>query len=477
MSATHLGRRPLVLGACAALAGCGTRLPRQVDRPALAQAEASLPSPPVSNHPPRDRTALDAALAALVNDAEAPWAQISALAIRQGEVVYTGHFGRRRIHPDDRAQDLPVNDRTMFRVASISKLVVSVAIMRLLDQGRVDLDADVSDALGWPLRHPDHPTRPITLRLLMTHRSGLSDAGGYTWGTDVALREVLMPSGRLYRTGLAWHRGRAPGSWFNYVNLNWGVIGTVMERLTGERFDQLMNRLVLQALGLRGGFNPAALAAGDARDIATLYRRRRMDGPREIWEPTGPWRPQADDPLAGFPMPPAGLDRYEPGTNGTLFGPQGSLRISAADLGTLMQMLLNGGRHRGQAFLSARALDLLASEQWRYDPARPNGDTLDDGMLCWALGPQRFTDASGPGRGDRLIEGGGLTGWGHMGDAYGLLGAFVLDPLNRNGMVTLMAGPSRNPYLPKGRWSSMARDEERVMTHTWRLGVQQRPAD
>lgn len=421
---------------------------------------------------PLDGTRLDRELSSIVTDPVSPWAQVSTLAIRGGQVVYGGHFGRRYIHPTDRALDLPVNERTMFRIASISKLVVSVAVMRLVDEGRLDLDADVSQALGWRLRHPQHPQAPLSLRLLMTHRSGLNDAGGYNWGAEVALREALQPGGRLFRDGVAWRADRAPGTWFNYTNLNWGVIGTVMERATGERFDRLMHRLVLQPLGLRGGFNPAGLPGDDADDLATLYRRRRMEGEREIWEPDGPWVPQADDHRPGRPRPQAGLEAYVPGTNGTLFGPQGSLRISVADLGTLMQMLMNGGQHRGQALLSPRALGLLASEQWRFDPARPNGDTLDDGMLSWALGPQRFTDVSGPGRGDRLVEGGGLTGWGHMGDAYGLLASFVLDPVRRHGMVTVISGPSRNPYTPKGRWSSMAQAEERVMTAVWRGAVQ-----
>ena len=476
MTSPTLRRRPLILSTGAALAavagmpvlgGCAGTL-GVVAFPGAGSGERMAELPPQT---PPDRAALDRTLSSIVTDPASPWAQVSTLAIRDGQVVYGGHFGRRYIHPTDRALDLPVNERTMFRIASISKLVVSVAVMRLVDEGRLDLDADVSEALGWRLRHPQHPQTPLSLRLLMTHRSGLNDAGGYNWGADVALREALQPGGRLYRDGVAWRADRAPGTWFNYTNLNWGVIGTVMERATGERFDRLMHRLVLQPLGLRGGFNPAGLPGDDADDIATLYRRRRMEGEREIWEPDGPWVPQADDHRPGRPRPPAGLEAYVPGTNGTLFGPQGSLRISVGDLGTLMQMLMNGGQHRGQTLLSPGALAQLSTEQWRFDPARPNGDTLDDGMLSWALGPQRFTDASGPGRGDRVFEGGGVTGWGHMGDAYGLLASFVLDPVRRNGMVTVISGPSRNPYTPKGRWSSMARTEEQVMTAVWRGAV------
>jgi len=411
-------------------------------------------------------------LEALVGDHPGAWGQLCTLAVRNGQVVYRSHHGRRTIHPQDRALDRPVTPRTLFRVASISKLVVAVAVMRLVDQGRLDIDADVGDVLGWRLRHPDYAQQPISLRMLMSHRSGLSDAGGYVWGPAVVLREVLHPAGSLYRGGLSWRRQRAPGTWFNYVNLNWGVVGTVMERVTGERFDQLMRRLVLQPLGLRGGFLPSALADDELQDLATLYRRRRLDGEREIWEPEGPWWPQVDDYRAGRPPAPVGLDRYVPGSNATVFSPQGGLRISCDDLGVLMQMLLNGGRHGGQLLISENAMRLLSTEQWRYEAQVPNGDTLDEAMVSWALGPQRFTDRSGPGRGDRLVEGGGFSGWGHLGDAYGLLGTFALDPVRRNGLIVLLVSPSRSPYNPKLDWTSLAPDEGRVLSALWRRALQ-----
>lgn len=480
-----MSRRTLLISACAAwtgvplLGGCAGSL-GVVTYPGAASGERMTETPPEAARP-RSLRAIDPApvdreLQALVVGPEAPWAQVSAVAVREGQVVYSGHFGRRFIHPTDRTQDLPVTESTLFRVASISKLVVSVAVMRLVDQGRLDLDTDVSDVLGWPLRHPQFPQAPISLRLLMTHRSGLSDAAGYTWGVDTALQEVLSPGRRLYGHGAAWQRDRAPGSWFSYVNLNWGVIATVMERAAGERFDHLMNRLLLQPLGLRGGFQPAGtiaelpaqFPAEVADDVATLYRKRRTQGEREIWESEGAWVPQVDERRTGASSPSAGLAHYVPGINGTLFSPQGGLRISTVDLATLMQMLLDGGRHRGRALVSAASMAELSREQWRFDPARPNGDTHRDGMLSWALGPQRFTDASGPGRGDRLVQGGGVKGWGHLGDAYGLLASFVVDPVRRSGMVTILGSPSRDPQLRQGRWSSMARDEERVMTAVWR---------
>ena len=66
-----------------------------------------------------------------------------------------------------------------MRVASISKLVVAIGVMRLVEQEKADLDADVSGYLGWTLRNPNHPTQIITLRQLLSHTSSVRDAGKY----------------------------------------------------------------------------------------------------------------------------------------------------------------------------------------------------------------------------------------------------------------------------------------------------------
>jgi CubicO group peptidase (beta-lactamase class C family) len=425
------------------------------------------------------KPALDRDLAALVADPRHPLLNVSALAIRDGRVVYQNQFGRRIVDSNDPSRDRPIGPDTLFRIASVSKLGVAVAVMRLVEDGKLSLDADVSDTLGWPLRNPAFPERPITLRHLLSHRSSLTDGSPamYWWDVGVSLQDVLSPGGRLYRPAAYWRGDRGPGDWFNYVNLNYGVIGTVMERASGERFDRLVQRLVLTPLGLRGGFNPADFPAADVARIAPLYRKRRDEGERETWEPEGPWRVHADDFTRSAPQPPANLDRYVIGSNGTVFGPQGRLRISVADLGVLMRMLLNEGRHGGRAFLQPASVQALSAEQWRMDRLRPNGEAHQDWALSWGLGVQRFidhsaTDQRGPARGDRLVEGGGFTGWGHLGDAYGLKAAFALDPGQGQGLVVVTSGPGVDPASHAGRWSAMDRWQEQAITAVFRRALQ-----
>lgn len=463
-SLAAMQRRPLL-----ALA----TLPLAAELPACTTTFATaVPTPPP---PPVDHAALDHALAALVNDPHHPVVSVQALAIRQGQVVYRGAFGHRHLghhatplSRQGRADEapLPMTTRTLVRVASISKLVVAVAVMRLVEAGVLDLDRDVSTWLGWPLRHPAFPDQALSLRLLLSHRSGLSDAGEtYSFDGSVALQDVLQPGGRHFADGRSWRAGRAPGTVFEYVNLNFGVVAQVMEGATGERFDRLMQRLVLQPLGLRGGFNPADFPAADQADIATQYRKRRDEAGREVWNPAGPWVVQADDFRHTLPEPPPGLAGYTVGRNGTLFGPQGRLRICLDDLGLLMQVLLAGGRHQGRAFLQPASVAQLAAEQWRLAPDGRNGDVGRDWARSWGVGVQRFTDHSGGvNRGDRLTEGGGLTGWGHTGDAYGLQGLFVLDPERQRGLVLLITGPGVDPATWPGQWSALTRWQERAST-------------
>jgi CubicO group peptidase (beta-lactamase class C family) len=415
---------------------------------------------------PAFAAALDAELAAIVDDPEQPLASLSVLAVREGAVVYEAQFGRRYIHPSDRSKDRPATAQTLYRVASITKLATTLGVMRLVESGALDLDADVSRHLGWTLRNPHFPDAPITLRMLLTHTSSLRDDAGYSgWPPGTSLRDFLVPGGALHGDGRMWSARARPGEWFSYANLPWGVVGTVMEKATGERFDRLMRRLVLDPLGLAGGFEPAELPARQLDQLATLYRKREGPEGRERWDPGGPWVAQVDDHRSSPPVHRA-AGGYEIGTNGILFGPQGNLRASAADLGRVMRMLMDRGEIDGRRFLRPETVDLMLARQWS---AATNAGTSTYGtarsrMNAWGLGNQHFTDAGGAGSGDRLVEGGGFRGVGHHGDAWGLNGILAFDPETRDGMVYLTGGPGSDPALKPGTYSSFHRYEERIMT-------------
>lgn len=432
-------------------------------------------------------TKLDTELASIVNDPAHPLASLSVVAVRHGKIVYHQQFGNRFIDPLNAANNKPANNATLYRIASISKLVTTLGVMKLLEEGKLKLDQDVSDYLGYKLRHPEFPDTPITLRMLLSHRSSLRDDAGYYWEAKlgVDLKDVLVPGGKLYGTGAAWTKNIKPGTYFEYANFPWGVIGTIMERVTGERFDRLMQRLIFEPMQLHGGFNPADFPAAEVADIATLYRKRTEVDGKEIWNTSGPWVAQVDDYSKTAPQPRA-LSDYVIGTNGTLFGPQGSCRLSAEGLAQIMFMLMNHGKHGSKQILAKKTVALMLSEQWRHNRqsgARSNGDTYKGEFQAWGLGTQIFRDmqeldkaqcsAQGHGcfKGDRLVEAGGVTGFGHFGDAWGLTSAIVFNPKTRDGMIFLSGGPGFNPETVKGKYSSMFRYEEQILTALDRYAI------
>lgn len=416
--------------------------------------------------PAQARVQLEHELATIAMDPSCELASLSVLAIRNGQVSYEGQFGRRFIGTGG-LPDKPVEGDTKFRIASISKMMTTLGLLRLVEAGKVELDADVSDYLGFRLRNPNFPDTPILLRHLLTHTSSLRDDAGYSWGTDTAMRDVLLPGARLYGDGRMWAANAGPGAYFTYCNLGFGLVGTIMERVTDERFDRLMDRLLIAPLGLHASYHPADLPPADLDQLATLYRKRTVD--TEVWDPTGPWIAQADDYSKAPPTLPAGIEQYVIGANATPFSPTGGLRISARDLGVIMTMLMNGGVIDGTRILQKATLDRMFSRQWTYDGH--NGDTAGGLLNAWGLGNEQFPDQAE--NNTRLVEGGGFSAVGHLGDAYGLMSVFVADLKRKNGMIVLVGGTSTDPFGPSnhGQYSSLARFQERVLTALYRRAI------
>ncbi|HEY1042986.1 MAG TPA: serine hydrolase [Telluria sp.] len=406
-----------------------------------------------------------------------PLPSLAVVAVRHGEIVYSKQFGSKRLATATtpaRAADA----NTMYRIASISKFVTTLGTMKMVEQGKLSLDADVSNYLGYRLRNPNFPDHPVTLRMLLTHTSSVRDDGGFKYAPAVHLKDVLLRDGRYYGEGKAWTKNAPPGQYFEYVNFNYGIIATIMERASGERFDRLMRQLIFDPMEMKAGFYLADFAPANINDIATLYRKREKDGD-EVWDPKGPWIAQADDFGVEAPVAPAGMDNYKVGTNGTVFGPQGSLRISANELATIMLMLMNEGRYGDRQILKAGTVSTMLARQWTLSTAGKNGNGNSDNFHglyhAWGLGNQHFTDTStvknGRASGDRLVNGGGFTGVGHLGWSWGLNALFVFDPKTKNGMIYVASGVGDNPDLHPGEFSSEAEFQERITEALYRGAI------
>ena len=206
------------------------------------------------------------AIGPILTTAAALAAPVSAVPVSSARV----EFDTRRI---DKIRVTGVADKTSaraltpddsVRVASVSKLVVAMGVMRMAESGALDLDRDVSTYLGWTLRNPTYPDVPLTLRMLLSHTSSLRDDADYA-----------VPLGDSVRARVgnarAWDVDHRPGGWFRYSNLNFPVVASIMETVTGERFDKLMTRVVFTPLKLDACFNwPMCSDAKLARKVV-LY--------------------------------------------------------------------------------------------------------------------------------------------------------------------------------------------------------------
>lgn len=402
---------------------------------------------------------------------EAELSGLAALAIVEGETVFEGARGRRYIDPTDPSRDLPVTPDTKFRVASMSKPVVALALMALAERGLVDIRSDVSEYLGWELRNPAWPDRPISAEMLLSHSSSLRDGETYNLPLPHAIEECFRPRTEYWEGGAHFAASRrdrdlSPGRYFAYCNLGFGVLGTLIERVTGKRFDLHMYEDVFPALGMGASFNPNLLSDADFGKLAVLYRK---GGDDRSWDPAGPWLAQFDDHRGRRPacpcrlapgLGPEALEDYVVGTNGTLFSPQGGMRASVRDLGRLVRFLIEGDA--SNSYLSKASIEDMTRSRWVWDPLLANGDLYGGLSRETGLGLIRITCTKDEAGSDFLLPEGGPRLWGHHADAYGLLGGLAFDRSSRSGYAYIIGGTGRDPEGFRGRYSSWFRWEEEI---------------
>jgi CubicO group peptidase (beta-lactamase class C family) len=342
------------------------------------------------------------------------------------------------------------------RVASVSKLVVGIGIMQLVEAGKLDLNADVSTYLGWPLRNPAFPDRPITLTLLLSHTSSVRDHDDQY---AVALGDTVQATMADPRS---WDLQHGPDDgYFTYSNMNFPIVASIVERVTGERFDRWMRAHVLEPMKLDACYNwPTCSDAMVARAV-------ELDGPggKPLKDDLHGARPAC--PVLVKDGEPCDLNRWKLGENGGLFAPQGGLRISMTGLARVGQMLLNNGTLEGVRILSPQSVDTMFTEVWRLNGA--NGytrETDDDGFYCsYGRATQRIPTRVPGCHDDMGTQGAVLVG--HAGDAYGLKAGLWLDRARGRGIAYFVTGVPE--HAVRDNRSAFTAAEARAFRRTYAL--------
>ncbi|WP_298335465.1 serine hydrolase [uncultured Erythrobacter sp.] len=341
-------------------------------------------------------------------------------------------FDRETIEPlivegiADRTSGRFVEANDPVRIASISKLIMALAAIRLAEDGVVDLEADVSEYLGYKLRSPGFPDAPVTLAQLLSHRAGLRDAAGYVIPLGESLEDRL-------KDPESWYADTPPGEApFEYANIGSPVVASVLEAASGERYNALLERLVFGPLEVEACANWIGCSPEMAAQAVTLYRDTgeiARDDPASL--PPSCTLPVADGVECT-------LDDYVPGSNASVFSPQGGVRIGMVDLARIGQALVQ----EGDGLLTEKSLTAMLGSA---DPPIEGQEFFCGyGYHVQALEtPERECM-------DPLFND-GIKRYGHAGEAYGLRSGLWFDPVSGTGIAYFISAiPPRQSAEDEG---------------------------
>lgn len=329
---------------------------------------------------------------------------LSLAVVKDNKIVYTHAFGHKDLNTLQ-----PLTTNTIFRIASISKSFVATAIMTLVDAGKLTLDTDASTLLNFPLRNPNHPDNPITVGMLLSHTSSINDSEGYYISYD-CINPVTNPNWRkCYNT-------YAPGTGYEYCNLNFNLLGIIIEKLSGERFDHYVEHHILNPLEITGSF---CVNSVDRNRCAMLYA---WDGKQFEAQP------QAYKIIDN-------LDDYQMEVTTVRMSPAGGMKITAPDLAKYMLMHMNYGKSP----INSKRIISQSSAKAMHADHTPTAEH-------YGLALEKT---------DEYVNGVKLTG--HTGGAYGLTSAMFFNPDKHYGFVVICNGSRRGHQVLIDSQSTMYR--------------------
>lgn len=311
---------------------------------------------------------------------------LSVAVVKHGDIIYTHSFGLKDIDKNE-----PLTDQDIFRIASISKSFSATSIMQLVEAGKLSLDDDMSKLVGFKIRNPKFPETVITLKMAMAHRSSLNDSEGYL------NLDVINPDKNPYWAKC--YNDYEPGKGYMYCNLNYNLIGTIIEKQSGERFDKYVKSHILDRLNLNAGYCVDSL---DSNLFTTLY------------EYNGKTKKFTASPQAYAPRR-TEINNYVMGYSTPIFSPTGGMKISATGLAKYMTMHMNYGNYNGDKIISkkySKIMQTKISEEEGYGLAIRTVDDLIPGKVMK----------------------------GHTGSAYGLYSAMFFQPKEKFGFVVITNG-------------------------------------
>ncbi len=337
---------------------------------------------------PNPSPAIDNFIQSQMNQENLPG--VSTVIVKNGQVVWIESYGFANI-----ANNIAVEDTTVFLLASISKVFTATATMHAHEEVDININNDVDNYLPWAFNIPDYPTIPVTTKHLLTHTASIYDdtsvTNDYYGYPDPTLSLADCMEGYFSVNGVDYDDywnffPNSPGTFYEYSNMGTALLGYVVEAATETLFDAYCNANIFLPLGM----NKTAwyYANFDPADVATPYQYTGGN-------------------FVAYPQ--YGFADY----------PNGQLRSNVVDLSKFMMAYLNGGTLGTNSILSAATINDMWSEQI---PSIQAGQGL-----MWYQEELSYS-------------GGTARLWGHNGGEDGVSTDMYLDPVNEIGICVLTNG-------------------------------------
>ena len=331
---------------------------------------------------------------------------LSLSVVKENWIVGPLAFGHRQLS----VESAPLEPTDRFVVASLTKPVVAMGIMALVEQGKLALNDRVSEHVP---EYRDAPKRPTTIRHLLTHTSGLPDA----LPENLALRKAHSPLSEFVNGTCEIGLDFPPGRGVQYQSLGYALLGTIIDRTAGMPFGQFLKQTFFDPLDM---------------DSTTL----------------GHVAPRIDRPVVEIRVPPEMSGGNDWNWNSTywqqLGAPWGGMISTARDLARFCAMMLGEGELDGVRVLSPASVRAATINQIEAFHDVPESDRR---TRPWGFGWRLNWTAHAACFGDLLPQ----AAYGHWG-ATGTL--FWIDPTTRTAAVLLSSQPMEKDRSPLGRLSN-----------------------
>ncbi|MBL4639529.1 MAG: beta-lactamase family protein [Kordiimonadaceae bacterium] len=302
---------------------CGSILALGLTVPSSALELSDLKKPGVAE------AFIDGLVLPLMREHNSPSGSVSI--IKDGELVFAKGYGFQNIEKQIKA----TAGSTLFRPGSISKLFTWVAVMQMVEQNKLDLDADVNKYLTNYQIKDTYPGRPVTMRHIMTHSAGFEDGGmGYLIIEDANDAIPLADAMKKYQPS----RVNPPGAQTAYSNYATAVAGLIVENLSGLGFNDYIQKNIFDVLGMDNSsfYEPLPESLDNNMAVAYAYEAGKyVSKPFEI--------------VANF-------------------SPAGAASATATDMAIFAQAILNGGEYNGARILTAETTKQMLTRNFSHDP-------------------------------------------------------------------------------------------------------------